>query len=25
VLDYNPRSRGARAYIELCLEVLERD
>jgi chromosome partitioning protein len=25
VLDYAPRSRGARAYIELCLEVLERD
>ena len=24
VLDYAPRSRGARAYIELCLEVLER-
>jgi chromosome partitioning protein len=25
VLDYAPRSRGARAYLELCLEVLERD
>lgn len=25
VLDYAPRSRGARAYIELCMEVLERD
>ena len=25
VLDYSPRSRGTRAYIELCLEVLERD
>lgn len=24
VVDYAPRSRGARAYIELCLEVLER-
>lgn len=24
VLDYAPRSRGTRAYIELCLEVLER-
>jgi chromosome partitioning protein len=24
VLDYAPRSRGARAYIELCMEVLER-
>ncbi len=23
VLDYSPRSRGARAYIELCMEVLE--
>jgi chromosome partitioning protein len=25
VLEYAPRSRGARAYIELCMEVLERD
>jgi chromosome partitioning protein len=25
VLDYAPRSRGARAYVELCLEVLGRD
>jgi chromosome partitioning protein len=25
VLDYAPRARGARAYIELCMEVLERD
>ena len=25
VLDYAPRSRGARAYMELCMEVLERD
>jgi len=25
VLDYAPRSRGAFAYIELCMEVLERD
>ncbi len=24
VLDYSPRSRGARAYTELCMEVLER-
>ncbi len=24
ILDYAPRSRGARAYIELCLEVLDR-
>jgi chromosome partitioning protein len=24
VLDYAPRSRGARAYVELCMEVLER-
>ena len=24
VMDYAPRSRGARAYIELCMEVLER-
>jgi chromosome partitioning protein len=25
VLDYEPRARATRAYIELCLEVLERD
>lgn len=25
VLTYAPRSRGARAYIELCMEVLDRD
>lgn len=25
VLDYAPRSRGTRAYLELCMEVLERD
>ncbi|HEY2838305.1 MAG TPA: ParA family protein [Pirellulales bacterium] len=25
VLDYAPRSRGARAYAELCMEVLDRD
>jgi chromosome partitioning protein len=25
VLDYHPRARGSRAYIELCMEVLERD
>jgi chromosome partitioning protein len=25
VIDYAPRSRGARAYLELCMEVLERD
>jgi chromosome partitioning protein len=25
VIDHAPRARGARAYIELCLEVLERD
>ena len=25
VLDYSPRARGSRAYIELCMEVLERD
>ncbi len=25
VLDYSPRSRGTRAYLELCLEVLERE
>lgn len=24
IVDYAPRSRGARAYIELCLEVMER-
>ena len=24
VIDYAPRSRGSRAYVELCLEVLER-
>jgi len=24
ILDYAPRSRGARAYTELCMEVLER-
>ena len=24
VLDYAPRSRGARAYLELCMEILER-
>ena len=24
VLDYAPRGRGARAYVELCMEVLER-
>ncbi|MEO1065647.1 MAG: ParA family protein, partial [Actinomycetota bacterium] len=24
VLEHEPRSRGARAYIELCQEVLER-
>ena len=24
VLDYAPRSRGARAYVELCMEVLEK-
>jgi len=24
VLDYAPRSRGSRAYVELCMEVLER-
>ena len=24
ILDYAPRSRGARAYVELCLEVMER-
>jgi chromosome partitioning protein len=25
VLDHAPRSRGARAYVELCMEVLERE
>jgi chromosome partitioning protein len=25
VLTYAPRSRGARAYVELCMEVMERD
>ena len=25
VIDYAPRSRGSRAHIELCMEVLERD
>jgi len=25
VLDYGPRTRGARAYVELCMEVLNRD
>jgi len=25
VIDYAPRARGARAYVELCTEVLERD
>lgn len=25
IIDYAPRSRGARAYVELCLEVLERE
>lgn len=25
VLDYAPRSRGCRAYMELCMEVLDRD
>lgn len=25
VLEYAPRSRGCRAYLELCMEVLERD
>ena len=25
VIDYAPRSRGARAYIELCMEVLDRE
>lgn len=25
VLEYSPRARGTRAYIELCMEVLDRD
>ena len=25
IMTYSPRSRGCRAYIELCMEVLERD
>lgn len=25
VIDYAPRARGTRAYVELCMEVLERD
>ncbi|HWA99279.1 MAG TPA: ParA family protein, partial [Pirellulales bacterium] len=25
VLQFDPRSRGSRAYVELCMEVLERD
>ena len=25
VLDYAPRSRAARAYVELCMEVLDRE
>lgn len=25
VIEYAPRARGARAYVELCMEVLERD
>jgi chromosome partitioning protein len=25
VIDYAPRARGARAYIELCMEVLDRE
>jgi chromosome partitioning protein len=25
VIDYDPRSRGARAYIELCMEVLDHE
>ena len=24
VIDYAPRSRGSRAYVELCMEVLDR-
>lgn len=25
VIDYSPRSRGTRAYVELCMEVLDRE
>lgn len=25
VIEYSPRSRGTRAYVELCMEVMERD
>ncbi len=25
VIDYDPRARGARAYVELCMEVLDRE
>ena len=25
VIDYAPRAPGARAYVELCMEVLQRD
>ena len=25
VMEYAPRSRGSRAYVELCMEVLDRD
>ena len=25
VIDYSPRSRGTRAYAELCMEVLDRE
>jgi chromosome partitioning protein len=25
VIDYAPRARGTRAYVELCMEVLDRD
>lgn len=25
ILEYSPRSRGCRAYVELCMEVLERE
>jgi chromosome partitioning protein len=25
VIDYAPRARGARAYVELCMEALERE
>jgi chromosome partitioning protein len=25
VIDYSPRARGARAYVELCMEVLDRE